>query len=219
MSQRALTKTIRLPKDGDRAGRYHYVFKRVDLFERVRRSDISDWSSGYGVELVYGHQVGIVLVGRHRCVLSRLHCGSSAFDDASVASHDEPHHDAHHSPRVLLRTQDNCRQRVSTLERGRACRKRPSGGRWATTGPPHFQNLFEWFQPFGKNLLPHQSESAARFSARSILEVQAQAVRNIVLVNVVHIRDRFTPNGLCNHVFDVVKPNVRVQPGSSGILA
>ena len=46
----------------------------------------------------------------------------------------------------------------------------------APAGPPHFQNLFEWFQPFGKKLFPRESESAARFPARSVLEVPAQGV-------------------------------------------
>ena len=70
-------------------------------------------STTYGVQLVFGYlgRVGLLLC--HRYILSRLRRGSSAFDDASVDSHDGPHHEAGHSPRVLLRTQDNCRHHVS----------------------------------------------------------------------------------------------------------
>ena len=46
-----------------------------------------------------------VLVGRHR--LRSLLLFNSLFDDASVASYSEPHHEASHSPLVTLRTQDD----------------------------------------------------------------------------------------------------------------
>ena len=63
-------------------------------------------ASGYGVQLPFAHRSRGVLFGRHRCVLSLLFRGSSAFDDVGVASYNSAHHEAGHTPRVNLRTQN-----------------------------------------------------------------------------------------------------------------
>ena len=55
-------------------------------------------------KVVVDHQIRLLLCGRHR--RRSLLLFNSLFDDASVASHSEPHHEASHSPLVTLRTQE-----------------------------------------------------------------------------------------------------------------
>jgi len=59
----------------------------------------------YLVKVFVQHRNIRVLLGRHWLRSSLLF--NSLFDDASVASHDRPHHEAGHSPCVTLRTQDH----------------------------------------------------------------------------------------------------------------
>ena len=75
----------------------------IDIFLNLHRP--TSQAIQLTTKVIVGHQLRFLLCGRHWLRSSLLF--NSLFDDASVASHAEPHHETGHSPRVTLRTQDN----------------------------------------------------------------------------------------------------------------